>query len=293
MTNSLAIYDRYDQLVKAAAALQKSGYFKDVISEAQAVVKVMAGAELGLPPFASMTGIHIIQGKPALGANVIATLVNNDPRYKFRIKQCDDTACVLVWYEGGEKVGESSFTIEEAKRAELTNKDNWRKFTSDMLFARAITRGARRFASGIFGGAPIYTPDELGVEVDQEGYIDSTATDVLPDTETKLMRELGYDDALPPVVKAEPSHISNALPKVEKPAQKSKDQLEAELIEEIIRLGLSESDFSARASLAKMEKKPATRTEKLEYMRTYRGWRDIGLSPDEAAAKANANELPK
>ena len=178
MTNSLAIYNQFDALEKAATALQKSGYFKDVTSQAQAIVKVMAGAELGLPPFASMSGIHIIQGKPVLGANILATLVKNDPRYNYQIKRCDNTACELTWFEDGKLVGTSSFTIEEAKAAGLTGKDNWVKYPSDMLFARAISRGARRFAPGVFGGSPVYTPDEMGQEVDPDGYIDATAKDV-------------------------------------------------------------------------------------------------------------------
>ena len=40
-----------------------------------------------------------------------------------------------------------------------------------MLFARALTRGARRYAPGIFGGAPVYTPDEMGVDTDEDGQI--------------------------------------------------------------------------------------------------------------------------
>ena len=154
MTNALAIYKDFDGLQRAAMALQKSGYFQDVKSEAQAIVKVMAGSELGLPPFASMSGIHIIQGKPVLGANVIATLVKNDPRYDYRIitkPQAQDTEMFLEWYENGKSVGEAGFTIKEAQNAGLTGKDNWKKYTSDMLFARAISRGARRFAPGIFG----------------------------------------------------------------------------------------------------------------------------------------------
>jgi hypothetical protein len=178
MTDSLAIYNKFDTLQRAAIALQASGYFKDVQSQAQAIVKVMAGAELGLPPFASMSGIHIIQGKPVLGANVIATLVKNDPRYDYSVKVCDKITCELAWYENGKQVGTSMFTIDEAKTAGLTGKDNWAKYPSDMLFARAISRGARRFAPGIFGGSPVYTPDEMGVETDHEGYIDSTAQDV-------------------------------------------------------------------------------------------------------------------
>lgn len=179
--NALAIYQQFDQLEKAAKALQMSGYFKDVTTQAQAIVKVMAGAELGLPPFASMTGIHIIQGKPVLGANVISTLVKNDPRYNYRVKEATDTACTIEWLEDGKPAGASTFTMAEAKTAGLTGKDNWSKYPSDMLFARAISRGARRFAPGIFGGSPIYTPDEMGADVDEDGMIiTTTVVDVTP-----------------------------------------------------------------------------------------------------------------
>ena len=171
MSNSLAIYTQMEAMTLAARALQASGYFSDVKSEAQAVVKVMAGAEIGLPPFASMAGIHIVQGKPVIGSNLIATLVKNDPRYDYRVKQSDTSACVITWYEGGQVVGESSFTMTEATAAGITNKTTWKAYASDMLFARALTRGARRYAPGIFGGSPIYTPDELGVDTDADGHI--------------------------------------------------------------------------------------------------------------------------
>lgn len=171
MSNALAIYEQMNALTLAAKALQASGYFSDVKSEAQALVKVMAGAEIGLPPFASMTGIHIVQGKPVIGSNLVATLVKNDPRYDYRVKQADANACVITWYEGGQIVGESSFTMTEATAAGITNKPTWKAYASDMLFARALTRGARRYAPGIFGGSPIYTPDELGVDTDADGHI--------------------------------------------------------------------------------------------------------------------------
>ena len=170
-SNALAVYERMSDLSTAANALHASGFFGDVKTQAQAMVKVMAGAEIGLPPFASMSGIHIVQGKPVLGANLIATLVKNDPRYDYRVKQCDGRAAVLTWYEAGKSVGESSFTIEEATAAGLTSKPTWKAYPSDMLFARALTRGARRYAPGIFGGAPIYTPDEMGVDTDEDGHI--------------------------------------------------------------------------------------------------------------------------
>ena len=205
MTNSLAVYENFDNLQRAALALQKSGYFTDVKSEAQAIVKVMAGSELGLPPFASMAGIHVIQGKPVLGANVLATLVKNDPRYDYHIKQADDKACILEWYEDGKLVGSAGFTIQEANAAGLTGKDNWKKYTSDMLFARAISRGARRFAPGIFGGAPVYTPDEMGMDTDEDGYIDAQSVVIeMPRTEAVIIEEAAGEMASEALYQAEP-----------------------------------------------------------------------------------------
>src|SRR5262249_56671466 len=40
----------------------KSGFFADIKDAAQAIVKVMAGSELGFPPIASMTGVYLFQG---------------------------------------------------------------------------------------------------------------------------------------------------------------------------------------------------------------------------------------
>lgn len=168
MTNALAVYGQFDQLQRAAMALYKSGYFTDSKSEAQAVVKVMAGAELGLPPFTSMTGIHIIQGKPALGSNLLATLIKNHPHYNYRVLELNDKVCKIQFFENGEACGVSEFTIDEARRAGTKNLD---KFPKNMLFARAISNGARWFAPGVFGGAPVYTPEELGADVDEDGYI--------------------------------------------------------------------------------------------------------------------------
>lgn len=241
---ALAIYKDFDGLQRAALALFKSGYFKDAKSEAQAVVKVMAGSELGLPPFASMTGIHIIQGKPTLGSNVIATLVKNDPRYDYRITKADKTACVLAWYENGEKVGTSEFTIAEAQDAGLTGKDNWKKYTSDMLFARAVSRGARRHAPGIFGGSVVYTPEEMGV------IVDVVVEDI---TEEDGSRNLAIFDLL---------------------------------VEE----GLSENIHSAKNALNLCSTGYEDPKDAIIWMKKYRGFRDIGAEPQQAADKTNNGE---
>lgn len=168
----------FDEMARAAKAMALSQLFDDAKDVSKAMVKVMAGAELGLGPFAAMTGIHVIKGKPVLGANLIATLIKNDPRYDYRVVRLDDEACVLDFYEDGEIVGPSSFTIEDAVRAGVGASQPPGKpgtmramFPRNMLFARAISNGARWYAPGIFGGAAVYTPNELDVDVDEDGYV--------------------------------------------------------------------------------------------------------------------------
>jgi hypothetical protein len=58
-----------------------------------------------------------------------------------------------------------------------------------MLFARAISRGARRFAPGIFGGAPVYTPDEMGVDTDEEGFIEGESITIEEPDEQNIKSE--------------------------------------------------------------------------------------------------------
>lgn len=202
---ALAIYNDFNQLQTAAAILAKSGYFQDTRQEAQAIVKVMAGAELGLPPFASMTGISIIKGKPVLGANLIATLISQNSRYSYRVTTNTPAAVVIAFYDGSENIGESSFTMDDAKAAGLTNKDNWRKYPRNMLFARAISNGARWYCPAIFGGSPVYTPDEFNRSVDEQGdivegeIIEAATLTVIeaPARQTDHVKSVGHDAQAP------------------------------------------------------------------------------------------------
>jgi hypothetical protein len=162
------VISSFEDASLAAKAMAGSGYFQDAKDASQALVKILAGQEVGLGPFASMTGIHIIQGRPAIGANLLATMIKNDPRYNYRVTEHTDKVCKITFYEGGQPCGVSEFTAEDARKAGTKNMD---KFPRNMLFARAISNGARWYTPGIFGGAPVYTPEELGADVDEDGNV--------------------------------------------------------------------------------------------------------------------------
>jgi hypothetical protein len=177
--------------------LAASGFFADTRDAAQAVVKVLAGQELGFGPIASMTGVYIVKGRVTLSANLIAAAIKRYRAYDFRVRTLTNDAADVVFLDtagscttcGGAgqlqdgqavkvcrecmgtglfPLGSSEFTMADARTAGLASGDNWKKFPRNMLFARAISNGAKFFTPDVFAGAPIYTPDELGAEIDPE-----------------------------------------------------------------------------------------------------------------------------
>ena len=135
----------------------KSGMFADIKSAQQAVVKIMAGAEMGISPFQAMSGIHIIQGKPTIGAGLMASRVKASGKYNYKVLEMTDKVCSIEFTEGGQPIGTSSFTIEDAKKAGTKNID---RFPRNMLFARAMSNGVRWFCPDIYEG-PVYVPEEM------------------------------------------------------------------------------------------------------------------------------------
>lgn len=145
------------ELMNMAKMFAESGMFADTKTAAMAIVKIQAGQEIGIPPFAAMSGIHIIQGKPTIGAGLIAARVKGSGKYDYKVIQQDEKACSIDFYQGKDKIGNSTFTLEDAKKAGTKNID---KFAKNMLFARAISNGVKWYCPDVFSG-PVYIPEEM------------------------------------------------------------------------------------------------------------------------------------
>lgn len=166
------VISTYDDVERAAVSMAKSGFFADAKQASQAVVKILAAREIGLGPFAGMTGVNIIQGKPAFGANIMAACVKKSGRYNYRVTEMNDKACTIEFMERLDgkwtTSGESKFTIEDARKAGTKNLD---KFPRNMLFARAMSNGVRWYCPDVMNGSVVYTPEELGADVDEDGNV--------------------------------------------------------------------------------------------------------------------------
>ena len=209
--NQAPVVRSMDDVERAAAAMSKSGYFQDAKDAAQSIVKILAGQEMGFGPFASMTGIYIIQGRPSIGANLMAAAVKSSGRYNYRVIEMTDAVCEIAFFEQGQECGRSRFTIEDARKAQTKNLD---KFPRNMLFARAMSNGCRWFTPDIFAGAPTYTPEELGANINEAGdMIDIMPTTYTPQPEKtitisrqdEITQELGFEDT---VTEAKPAKMN-------------------------------------------------------------------------------------
>jgi hypothetical protein len=199
------------ELMTLAKAMSESGFFPEARAQAQAVTKILAGQELGIGPVTSMTGIHVIKGKITLSANLIASAVRRSGKYDYAVRHLDDQRCEIEFYRDGKPIGVSTFTMEDAKRAGLSNGDNWRKYPPNMLFARAMSNGARWYCPDVFNG-PVYTPDELGQSVDEES---GTVIDVIatPRPMLQMCRKLSEEQCndLTGLVRAKGANLDKLL----------------------------------------------------------------------------------
>lgn len=145
------------KLQKVAEGLHKSGLYPQLKGPAGAYAVVQYGYELGLGPMTSLQNINLIQGKPAANGQTMLSLAMSRG-VTFKVEEETTESCTIE-FKRGNMVYRSTFTVEDAKRAGLTGKDNWKKWPSEMLYWRAVAKGIRRIAPDAVMG--LYTPDEL------------------------------------------------------------------------------------------------------------------------------------
>lgn len=190
--------DVYEMLEKIALASYDSRKF-GITKPGEATIKLLFCLEAGLHLSTANTGLYIVNGKLAVQSNVIAAKLRQHPNYDYEIKEHTDKVCTIeIWRLGrsGEWgiAGVSTFTIEEARKADLLKKDVWMHYPKNMLFGRALTNGYRWYAPDVFG-MPLYIPEELGMKVDGEGspIIEGTFQDVTTKEMTLADLQAKYD----------------------------------------------------------------------------------------------------
>lgn len=134
------------------------------------VAAILMGRELGIGPMQSLKDIAVIDGKPALAAHLqLAVLRRGNTQGGIIILEShvdDERALIKAKRTDTGEIAEVEWTYEEAKKVisksgkKLVEKDNWKSYRRDMLWARAVGRLTRRLGSDLVAGMP-YTAEEV------------------------------------------------------------------------------------------------------------------------------------
>ncbi len=145
---------------------------------------LLTGRELGIPPTTAIRECHVIDGKVTISPKVKLAMVrqsglgrvwpdasNDAEKATWHAERCDQPGTTFS----------STFTMDDAKSASLTGKDNWKHYPQRMLSWRALGYLLDDVFSEV--GTGLYSPDELGAMTDEDGrVIDVGQVDPLPGT---------------------------------------------------------------------------------------------------------------
>jgi hypothetical protein len=137
-----------------AKTAHSSGLYNVVGGEAKILMILLAAHDLGIKPTIALNGgIWNIQGKIEISARLMTSMIRR-AGHSISIVECNAKICTLKGKraDNGDEI-ESTFSIDDANRAGLTNRDVWKKYAEDMLYARALSRLARRLYADVIGTA--------------------------------------------------------------------------------------------------------------------------------------------
>jgi hypothetical protein len=126
---------------------------------------LMMAQALDIPRATALEGLwwNTTIGKGALHAQLMAGLLHR-AGYTFTVTEETDQRVAMTFYHTvngrRRRLGDTEWTILEAIGACLTWREQWQHHPKDMLWARCLMRGARRYASHV-GTGLAYTHEEL------------------------------------------------------------------------------------------------------------------------------------
>jgi hypothetical protein len=149
-----------EQAFRIASALAQSGMTPNGFKTPETCfVAIMAGAELGLPPFQSLQSFAIINNRPTLWGDALMAVVRTNG---FKVREWMEgegeamTAFCEVTRPDNGDVAEESFSVDDAKTAGLWKKAGpWQSAPKRMLKMRARSFAIRDGAADVLRGFQI------------------------------------------------------------------------------------------------------------------------------------------
>ena len=184
--------DSFTDMQAMARALQASKMIpKHLQGDEASIMSIMIAARaLDIPMWPAMQQLIVIEGKTGMSATLMQALVLRAGYRMGPVQElCNEQEAVVRCQRPGigDDGGDTTlvkFTLEDAMRAKLVeqrpdgtlyarSKDGnkilpWEKYGPQMLKRRAASMAARDYYPDVLNGM-VYTPDEIGAAIDEEG----------------------------------------------------------------------------------------------------------------------------
>ena len=134
----------------------------NVHSAEEAFVRIATGMELGLTAMQSLRGVHVINGRPQMSADMMVGVCLSRPEiceYFQLVESTPERAVYRTKRRGSPEPVTLVFTIEDARRAGLLGSKTWMAHPAPMLRARCSSQLARAVYPDLTNG--LYTEDEM------------------------------------------------------------------------------------------------------------------------------------
>lgn len=150
-----------EQAMKLSEVLAKSSLLPGALrgKPGDVMVTLITGHELGLSPMQAIRGMHVIEGKAVMSADLTVALILRSPACEFfRLTKSTDQVAEYTTKRKGSEPVTMTWTWEQAQKAKLTGKQNWQNHPAAMLRARCAAALARAVYPDLVLG--VYDPDE-------------------------------------------------------------------------------------------------------------------------------------
>lgn len=141
-------------LWKQANRLAASGLVPDALAgKPDAVLAVILfGEQYGLAPAHSVAQLWIIKNRIVPSSQVLAGVAMR-AGHEVRIEESSSERCtVAIRRRGTDFWQRATWTIQDAERAKLTDKDLWKTYTADMLAHATMRRAVKRICPDVLLG---------------------------------------------------------------------------------------------------------------------------------------------
>lgn len=194
---SMPTLQETEQLVKFCQVMATSPFYQR-LTAAGIMSIYLTAKELNLPFMACLNGgLYTFDGKVTVSAQLMNMMIIN-AGHRIRVVDLNSKRCEIEFFRGDRDGDQGKFkyeyTIEMAEKAGYLGKDNWKKNPRDMLFARCLSGGARKWFPDALMNAYVVDEIESEAETDSPTLSVAESTDTISSEQVRELEELLLKD---------------------------------------------------------------------------------------------------